>query len=229
MTLTISVCIPCIEPHIQFLGRCIKSIYNQIHLPDEVIISLSNIMDKSFDLKDTRKAVECQIGQYRKGLNIIIFYTKERKYAGENRNKAIELSSGNIISLIDADDIMLPNRLYIIEKIFRYYPDCIGILHHFIENKDNIEDLEWNWNENDIKKYRYSDKLHFGHPSFRRDIFNEFKYSNTPRTQDFEFIDSILSKYLNNLYIYEQPLSCYYSRDSTLYNKTIHALSKMQV
>ena len=230
MTLSISVCIPCIEAHIPYLGRCINSIYKQIRLPQEVVISLSNITDKSVDFFNTKRTVESLIGRYRNKLRIVVIYTQDKKFAGENRNIAVEHSTGDIISFIDSDDCMYSNRLYILEKIFLYYPDCMGILHLFQENQDaNSEEPLWNYNENDIHKYQYSPRLHYGHPSFRRGVFNEFKYSNMRRGQDFAFIESILPKYLPNLYIYEQRLTNYISNDSTLYNKTIAALSGLSL
>lgn len=229
--LTLSVCIPCIEPHLPFLGRCVESISNQIYRPHEVIVSLSNITsDKSQNLSFIKDTVERLIGRYRNKLDIIVIYTTERRYAGENRNIAIEHATGDIVSMIDCDDCMYSNRLYILMKIFTYYPKAIGILHYFNENK-NINDEEpiWNFDENDIQKYQYTPKLHYGHPSFRRIIFQEFKYSNMRRGQDFAFIESILPKYIDNLYIYKQKLSCYHSNDSTFYNEAIRAMSGLSI
>lgn len=213
---TISVVIPCVEPHIQFLPRCIKSIYEQLHLPQEVIISISSIK------ADTKSRVEAMLREFTDRIDIKILYTAERKYAGENRNIAIVHSTGDIISMIDADDMMYPNRLYIIAKIFATYSNCISILHWFNENSN--DDVEWSYEENVVKPYVYSEKIHYGHPSFRRIIFKEFKYPTTKRRQDFDFIESILPKYFDNILVYEKPLTNYISNDSTLYNKTIAAM-----
>lgn len=223
--LSISICIPCIQPHIPFLGRCIKSIYEQIHLPQEVIISISSVTDL-FSAEDD---IEKLLKPYRNKLDILVLYTQAKKYAGENRNMAIENSTCDIISMIDADDMMYPNRLYILHKIFTYYPNCIGILHWFNENHDENDDVEWSFNENDIKPYLYSEKIHYGHPSFRASIFKEFMYSDSPRRQDFDFIESILPKYFDNLLVYEQPLTNYISNDSTLYNSAISALCNLNL
>lgn len=209
--MTISVIIPAIEVHVLYLGMCVKSIYEQTLLPDEVIISISNISN----IYTTKANVEEMIGQYRDKLNIIISYTIEKKYAGENRNIAIALSTGDLISMIDADDIMLPNRLEVLKNIFDDNYDCVGVLHFFIENTNITPYIE----NISIKKYKYTDKLHYGHPTFRRIIFDKFKYSDAHRGQDFQFIESLLPTYLNNLYICEQPLTCYYSKYSTFYNR----------
>jgi glycosyltransferase involved in cell wall biosynthesis len=212
MTLTIGVCIPCIESHIKHLENCIKSIYEQITFPDEVVISISSVVNKG-----TVDTVEIMLNKYRKRLNIRAIYTMEKKYAGENRNIALENCKSDIISFIDADDMMYPNRLYVLRNIFELYPWCIGILHHFNENS-NKKINKGNFNEDFIEEYRYSEQLHYGHSSFRRILFNEFKYTNKPRGQDIEFVQRLLEKYINNLLVYKSKLTNYVSNNSTFYH-----------
>jgi glycosyltransferase involved in cell wall biosynthesis len=231
MELTISVCIPCIQEHIYLLKRCVKSIYMQTLLPMEVVISISNITETCHFTENcnftktnnifinTSQYVESLIGVYRDKLNIIILYTSEKKYAGENRNIAIKNSTGDIISFIDADDVMYSNRLNIIETLFRVCTQCICVLHHFSENAlDQIEPDQL-FNDNSIVDYNFSELIHFGHPSFRKCIFKKYLYSNLPRTQDLDFIQSIIQEYRQNILIYEQKLTCYVSNDSTFLNK----------
>jgi hypothetical protein len=45
-----------------------------------------------------------------------------------------------------------------------------------------------------VSKYKYSTKIHYGHPTFRKEIFNEFAYSAAPRAQDFTLIEAIIKK-----------------------------------
>lgn len=214
MDLTISVCIPCVDKHIPLLPRCIRSIYKQIILPDEVIISISSVAD----IEETTKKVEELIGQFRRRLNIKVIYTTEKKFAGENRNIAIAASTGEIISLIDADDNMYHNRLYVIKQIFKEDPECLGVLHHFTENHGERNE-KWKFSLESVKPYFYTDKLHFGHPSFRRQLFTEFKYSSMPRIQDIKFVEYILPKYRSRLRVYEKKLTNYNSGDSTFYSE----------
>jgi glycosyltransferase involved in cell wall biosynthesis len=212
--LSISVCIPCVESHIIYLPDCLNSISNQTHKPNEVIICISNI---SSSLEEVKRKIELLCSQYI-DLNIKVDFTAESRYAGENRNKAVEISTGEIITFIDADDLMRCDRLYVIHKIFSLNPDAIGIIHKFYENKFPLENQkEVNFDKIFIKKYMFSDDLHFGHSSFRREIFNEYKYSDKPRGQDIEFVHNILDKYINKLFIYNQPLTYYISDRSTFY------------
>jgi glycosyltransferase involved in cell wall biosynthesis len=212
MSFSISVCIPCVEIHIPLLDRCIKSISEQSKPPLEVVICISNIIN----MDDAKLKTENILKKYK--LNFIVDYTSEKCYAGINRNKAVNLASGDIISFIDADDLMLKSRLYTITKVFELKSDCIGVLHYFIENKP-LESKENAFDKNLIDNYYFTLLLHFGHSSFKKCIFNEFKFSNNSRCQDLEFIELLIPSYRYNLYIYKDPLSNYISNDSTLYGK----------
>lgn len=218
MSLSISVCIPCIEEHIHLLKRCVNSIYQQTLLPKEVIISISNITDTTIGFVFTHNMVEDLIGSYRDKLKIYVLLTADKKYAGENRNTAVEFSTGDIISFIDADDIMYTNRINIIHTIFLVCGECICVLHHFTENIANQVEPSQLFDVKNIVDYNFSHQIHFGHPSFKREIFLEYKYSNSARHQDLNFIKSI-QKYRNKILIYKQQLTCYISNDSTFFNK----------
>lgn len=212
---TIAVCIPCAYKHVPLLNRCVNSIKAQTFQPDEIIISISGIP------KTNPINIHYLYKNLCKKTNLIIIYNNDRKYAGENRNIAIEHSTSDIISFIDADDIMYPERLSIISQILNQYTNHIGVLHYFTEN-ETLSPIEQKkpFNQDLVKSYYYTDLLHYGHPSFRRSIFDKYKYLLDPRTQDFKFIECVISEYLNNLLIYTAPLTCYYSNDSTFYSTT---------
>lgn len=212
MTKEISVCVPCTKSHVNLLDRCLASIANQILRPKEVVISISSVLN----MGDTQKQVEEIIAKH-KELNVIVLYTLEKQYAGENRNKAVEAASGDIVSFIDADDTMYSNRLYVLSRAFNDDPDCVGILHYFTENAEERSE-SWKYDPDSIKKYQYTPKLHFGHFSARRSLFKEYQYGLDPRMQDIKFIEVLLPKYINNLRVCTKKLSNYHSNDSTLYN-----------
>jgi glycosyltransferase involved in cell wall biosynthesis len=213
--LTISVCIPCIVKHVPLLQRCIQSIYNQTILPNEVIISISNIEDG--ELYNIVKFMQGICKLY-KNLNIKPLYSKEKRYAGENRNTAISIANGDILTFIDADDFMFVSRIALLRQVFKTTPDCLGVLHYFIENDTTGMNDEKKYNNALVSKYKYSTEIHYGHPTFRREIFNEFSYSSAPRAQDFTLIEDIIKKYMDVLYVYAEPLTCYMSNDSTVYS-----------
>lgn len=216
--LSISVCIPCSEKHTIYLVDCLNSITEQTHKPNEVIICISGISDNKDEFEKKKKDVEMLLRYYPE-LNIKVDFSTKTLYAGENRNKAVSMSTGQIITFIDADDIMRCDRLYVLHKIFSLNSNTMGVIHKFYENEDIPPNKpEINFDKNDILPYLYSDKLHFGHASFRREIFNKYKYSNKQRGQDIEFVHNLLEEHISNLVIYNQKLTYYMSERSTFYS-----------
>ena len=214
---TLCVCIPCIYEHIKYLKDCLNSIMKQSFQPHEIVIVISNIPKDELDLVKEKVTKICAEFTFP---GILTDFTEERKYAGENRNRAISLSNCDIISLIDADDLMRYDRLDVIYKVFDMDDSVIGVLHKFYENiYPEPEQQHINFDPIYIKKYMYDKDLHFGHASFLRTLFNEYQYTNKPRGQDIEFVHNILGKYIKNLRIYDQKLSYYISNHSTFYSK----------
>ncbi len=211
--ISISVCIPCIYDHIKYLPDCIESIYSQTFYPHEIIVVISNIPEE--DLHKTKIYMD---GLQKKYPILIYDLTTAQNYAGTNRNRAVELAQSKIITFIDADDLMRYDRLYILQKIFNMDPDVIGVIHTFYENKFPLsEHKNINFDKEFIKDYAYSQDLHFGHATFLKKLFNEYKYSDKPRGQDIELVHNILEKYIKKLRIYTQPLTYYISSRSTFY------------
>lgn len=211
----ISVCIPCIEKHVSFLPLCLDSIVAQTYQPYEVVVVVSNIqhMDQTIE----------KLREYKKkyvALNIIFLPTVDTRYAGENRNAAVQMASGEIVTMMDADDVMHKDRLYILNEFFTKYPDGIGVLHYFLENLYPLNDENYKslvFSPDLVEKYKFSKLLHFGHATYKRILFDEFQYSNRPRGQDVEFVHYLLHKYINNMYVYKENLSYYISNNSSLY------------
>ncbi len=215
--LNISVCIPCIEAHVKYLPDCLDSIAKQSRCPDEVVICISNIKKETFnDVEHVAKSLAMCYA----GLNIKFSLTTDAKYAGENRNKAVEIATGDVVTFIDADDVMRYDRVYILDQIFCTYPNIIGVIHRFYENiLPHSSSATSTFDKKCVKKYQYFDYLHFGHCTFKKILFKDFSYTNKPRGQDVEFFHNILSKHIDHLVIYDQPLTYYISNRSTFYGK----------
>lgn len=121
----IAVCIPCAPKDCVYLKYCLLSVQAQTRRPDIVIVALSNIADPSklvIDLSGITIPVE-------------YVYSPKTLFAGANRNlaakRAVELGA-TLLSFFDADDIMNPLRLELVEKLFDTHEDLVGLLHHFI-------------------------------------------------------------------------------------------------
>lgn len=211
--LSIAVCIPCDYRHVGYLDECLQSIAAQTLLPKEVVVIISGVpVEKDDEVHD---AIEILQKKYK--LTMFFWRTSDEKTAGQNRNSAVNNAEADIISFLDADDTMRSDRLYTVQKVFQLNPNLLGILHYFEENSKEEKKQLPNFSKSNIVPYTYSEKLHFGHASFKKTLFNEFTYSDTKRGQDIEFVHNVIQKYLDNMCIYTQPLSYYNSLRSTFY------------
>ena len=202
----VSLCIPCIPRDKNKLERLMKSVKSQTLKPYEVVISLSGeeYTNNYFKYKLQNIA----------GVPVKIIYSKDKKTASQNRNIASENAIGDIISYIDADDIMKNNRIKRIVSIFKKY-NCNAVLHSYEFT------LDTNKNSNTkIKiyegKYMYKiskelktlhlwikneNKIHHGHISIKRSVFNHIKFNTSEqyrRGQDSRFVRDIIEFYGNN-------------------------------
>jgi glycosyltransferase involved in cell wall biosynthesis len=121
----IAVCIPCAPKDRGYLKYCLLSVQAQTRPPDIIVVALSIIADPSKLVMDLS------------GVTIPIEYVYSPKtlFAGANRNlaatRAINLGA-TLLSFFDADDIMHPNRLEYIERVFDEHPEITGLVHHFM-------------------------------------------------------------------------------------------------
>lgn len=126
----IGVAIPCCKKDILFLNRCLRSIENQTQKPDLVSISISECDEN--DIKNINR-------NYSFPLKITASINKQN--ASMNRNIAGNLlKEMDIISFIDSDDEMYPERLQYLKKAFSEN-DVDFVLHNYIIYKSFDESL----------------------------------------------------------------------------------------
>lgn len=116
----IGVCIPCTGNHLKYLEKCIKCIKNQTKKPDVISISISSYGDQQLVIDDT--------------IPVVLQVTREPKCASENRNIAASriYNDVDILSFIDVDDFMHPQK---IQQVYKYFTenDADIFLHEFLE------------------------------------------------------------------------------------------------
>jgi glycosyltransferase involved in cell wall biosynthesis len=118
----IGIAIPCFIKHINACYRLLDSINEQTRLPDQVIVSCSSSKLSDFILKTYK-------------FPLIVLVTSEHQNAAQNRNKAADHLDTDIITFIDADDSMHPQRLEAIEQAFQD-PGTMIVLHSFLLNEE---------------------------------------------------------------------------------------------
>lgn len=105
---TIGVAIPCYGPHIAKLAPLLQSIEAQTRRPDQVVIMCSG----------ARAADVAQVDR-NWSFPLDIQTRTDRRNAAQNRNAAARILTTDLVSYIDADDRMHPQRLEIVTQVFR--------------------------------------------------------------------------------------------------------------
>lgn len=97
----VSVIIPCYNVE-DYVEACVDSVLAQTHQELEIILVDNNSSDRTFSkLKKIEEAHPSKI----------IVATEKKKGAPAARNKGLHLSKGKWIQFLDADDLLLPQKL----------------------------------------------------------------------------------------------------------------------
>lgn len=222
---SVSVCIPCVPVHVQYLSDCFISIIKQTVLPEEIVLVVSESTPEI--KKEVENLVDNLIQQFSFSKNLIIKlkFFSAIQHAGINRNAAIKFAKGEVVLLIDADDIMYPDRVSVVKNIFFDYPNIVGLMHFFTKNDffwtkpseydeelyNDATELHKPYDVDLVKPYRFTFDIAFGHPCLKRTLFSKegFEYNSKKICEDVDFIASILDDHIEDLLIYEKPLTFY--------------------
>lgn len=184
-----SLIIPCYYKHAPRLYSLLRMYENQTKLPDEVIISLSEV-----DL--VPEAVVAQLQEELWAFPVTLVTSKEKKFAGENRNSACMHAVGDIFICQDADDIPHQQRIEIIHYFFSTY-EIDHLMHAFkkVDPGENAFSFQ-DYNDPEAISIGYTTDFELvwqaatftnGNVSIARHIFDQIKWTNKPRGQDSEF------------------------------------------
>jgi len=111
----VSVIVNCFNGE-QYLKECIQSIINQTYTNFEIIFWNNNSTDRSQEI----------VSEFL-DKRIKVFKTNVKLSLGDSRNKAIEKSSGELITFLDVDDWYLPEKLDLQVEIFEKNKD-VGLV-----------------------------------------------------------------------------------------------------
>jgi len=235
----IGVAIPAYIGHIDQLFKLLDSIQIQTNIPNKVVVSCSSTKKSDFEL-------DCYFEKLQRySFYLEIITTEEKKCAAQNRNiAAFKLSDMDYITFIDADDIMHPQRIEILLKVFQEHDSDI-ILHNYHNSEiidgitKKIESHEIIVRPNSLKqsysgcvthKYYYgrNDKIQHGHVSIKQTIFNKIQFPEEPKfyaKEDCIFcyrvfsLPNIKNSYIVNELTYYKPSNTqvlYFSSEITI-------------
>lgn len=134
---SISVCIPAIASDMKSnLPRLLQSINIQTQIPFEVIIVMSNT--KETDCIVFKQRLKSVYNASVLHLHCVV----KLQYQSISRQKASTFARGTVISFIDADDVMFPNRIQVISSLFRKFKSYM-VLHAFSNKAKPIWNDDW--------------------------------------------------------------------------------------
>ena len=207
----ISVVIPCIPKHLKYLEELISSIDDQTILPYQIIISISDYNDN--DSKVLQEFYNINFPN----LNIVILNQLNEAYAGENRNRGCKVCTTKYVTFIDADDLMVKNKIEIVLELFQNN-DMDALIHTFGDKDTNKlfdnetmkivkEKSRCIWlNHNCIG---LKNIIHHGHITVKKSIFDVIHQdSSMKRGQDSHFVREIINNDFK-LYLIDKSLSIY--------------------
>jgi O-antigen biosynthesis protein len=128
----ISVVIPAYNAA-RYLERTVRSVLNQTHPPDEVLI----VDDGS---TDNTPAIVASLGPE------VRYLRQENAYVGPARNRGFHHTTGEYILFLDADDLLLPEHLETLLRALEAHPDA-GLSYcrsQTIDGEDTIVETLWN-------------------------------------------------------------------------------------
>lgn len=198
---TIGVAIPCYKGHIPHLKYLLDSIEQQTRKPDMVIVSCSSSTDEDIPYR-----------QEEYNFRFKIYTHPNKKVVAENRNFAASQLNTDIISFIDADDIMHPQRIEIIERAFIEHNIVLFLHNYIIGNTEcftNYSKYEYVFHINKLGISSWGSTIHIdspkydihnGHTSISRWLFSQIKFHEEPEfytKEDTVFNTEIIAAYPN--------------------------------
>lgn len=198
-----SIIIPCDFKHTIYLYDLLTRYESQTILPDEVVISISEAHRAPQSL--LHKLINTQ---WAFPVNVIL--SNQRVYAGENRNKACKIATGDIFICQDADDIPYPNRIEVIKLFFDTHQiDHLMHLFNFSDEsiKQKSENVDFFYPESLEDALNCIEKFHNGNIAIKRTVFDKIQWSNMPKSQDVEFNERAYKQF--NCIIVLEPLIIY--------------------
>lgn len=224
---TISLVIPCVPKHLAQLRVLVESMRDMTRLPDELIIAIS---------ETTRGRASELLKEFEDvPVELVISPVEHKALAGENRNRGARLSKCDLVSFMDADDRMHPQRLEIILAVYgKLRSRCIVHTYTMRENgetlpgaADSVEvyagDIFHQKRRVEVEphldKWPFRHSIHHGHVTVEKSLFNHLEQNGKmKRGQDADFLMRILTKWRGEkrcMSGIDMPLSMYRPRFST--------------
>jgi glycosyltransferase involved in cell wall biosynthesis len=156
-----SVIIPtCNRP--RELKRCLKSILEQTHLPDEiVVIDDGGLKDMPYRTDFEQRDIQCK------------FKNKSQKGLTRSRNLGIKIASGDIVMFLDDDVVLTPTYIHEIYNIVFF----ISPIHPGNVTLTGFSEQTLTAKAHPFKKIIKARVLSGGISSFHKKVFEQFLFA----------------------------------------------------
>ena len=215
---SIAIGIPCIPKHVKHLPELMESIKKQTISPTEVILGISET-----DKQEADKLLK-RFSSILLPSKLIVTSTAERAFEGENRNRIADHCTADLISFIDADDLLHHQRNEILLDVYnRYRPR--SIVHQWTSNlkymgekinNAKVVDGMMLHKLNKNKKTPHlvgAEGLHHAHITVETKLFKKIRQDEGGGIgKDSKFVRRILDTYLNDpkaMYFIKERLTIY--------------------
>jgi glycosyltransferase involved in cell wall biosynthesis len=228
--LTSSVAIPCYYKHFKYLPSLLTSLTQQTCLPDEVVISLSQVEQLTNEEIDL-----LEVGPWPFQVKIIrrvgVFME------GSNRTTAAKHCSSDVVLCVDADDIPHPQRVEAVLQLFFTLSEAEMVLcghaycpgeaivcepaipfffpEEYAQIRFELGPKTWLQLEDARGLSRWATGVHNGSPSFRRSLLDTgIIWSDLKNGADLKFNTSVISQN-HPTYLIKLPLLHYFNGRSS--------------
>lgn len=228
-----SCVIPLVEKHDSHLGGILKTLANEQDYISEIIIARSGLPRE--DTEVLNQWIQQKAKESDNKARIILSGCEKRQSAAENRNRGARIATADWVTFLDADDDYSPTRLRTIAHyVLRYKPNLLVhsyLYDHEIEisaesaiaTSEKISSESFGYtllplrksidptstNLEPISKLHKSIRIHHGHLTVRKEIFDDIEFSITkPGSEDGIFCGAVASKH-GSAYLIPAPLSIY--------------------
>lgn len=229
--LTSGIAIPCYFKHFRYLGTLIESLAGQTRLPDEVVVSLSQVEELA---EEEIAALEAGPWPFK----VKVVRRQGVFMEGANRTMAAKTCCSDIVLCIDADDIPHPQRVEAVMSLFEQTPSALLVLcgHAYCPGEAIVCEAsipfftpnEYEAQRWDLKSVRWkrlksaedltlwSSGIHNGSPSLRRVLLDHEGILWTDRKDgaDLEFNSLVLNTF-GQTYLIQLPLIHYFNGRSS--------------
>ena len=216
MALTIGVAICAYKGHIPHLQRLFASIAGQTRLPDQVVVRCSSTKVDEFPYRPDMFTFPVRF-----------LLCEEYQNAAQNRNVAMRQLHTDIVSFMDADDVMHPQRLEIIYEAFSRYPGCKLLLHDTTDDPSYEHKMypesEWKFYPNRLYRCIWGSTQLYppipgaittnGHASVAREVLVNIRFRETAEyygREDTLFSTDVIQAYPRQTIYCHMILSHYY-------------------